>query len=129
MKKTREMITETGLNPEKMIGDGACGTGDNRQQLKEMGIQLVAPPHPQTISEDLANGNFTHDPEKQTLTCPAKITTAKKNYNENSQAWIYSFPEEACQACELKDTCTNKQEWTYHFSEQILPGTDGSTGL
>jgi len=80
-----------------MIGDKAYGTRENRHQLKEMGIQLVAPPYPQTISEDLANGNFTHDPEKQTVTCPVGITTNKKTYNENSQAWIYIFPKEACQ--------------------------------
>lgn len=109
MENTQEIVTETGLNPEKMIGDGAYGTGDNRQQLKEMGIQLVAPPHPQTISEELANGNFSYDPEKQTVKCPAGITTAKKTYNENSETFIYRFPKETCQACELKDACTKNK--------------------
>ncbi len=103
-ENAREMVIETGLTPEKMLGDGAYGTGDNRQKLKEMGIQLVAPPHPQAISEDLASGNFSYDPEKQTVKCPAGITTAKKTYNENSQAWVYRFPKEACCVCELKCT-------------------------
>jgi len=53
---------------------------------------LVAPFHPQSISEDLVNGNFSYDPEKQTVKCLAGITTAKKTYNENSQAWVYRFP-------------------------------------
>lgn len=106
VENTQEMVAETGLAPEKMIGDGAYGTGDNRQQLKEMGIQLVAPPHPQSISADLVNGNFSFDPEEQTVKCPAGITTAKRTYSENSQAFIYRFPKEACGTCELRDACT-----------------------
>ncbi|MQL54031.1 transposase, partial [Desulfofundulus thermobenzoicus] len=109
VEKTQEVVTETGLKPEKMFGDKAYGTGENRQQLKEMGIQLVAPLHPQAISEDLARGNFTYDSEKQTVTCPAGITTDKRTYHENSQAWIYRFPKEACQACELRETCTKNK--------------------
>ena len=109
VENTREIVSKAGLTPEKMIGDGAYGTGDNRQQLKEMGIQLVAPPRPQSLSEDLVNGKFSYDPEKQTVKCPAGITTAKKTYNENSQAFIFRFPKEACQTCELKDACTKNK--------------------
>jgi len=38
VENTQEIVIETGLTPEKMLGDGAYGTGENRQQLKEMGI-------------------------------------------------------------------------------------------
>jgi len=76
-----------------MLADGIYGTGENRQQLKEMGIQLVSPPHPKTISQELASGRFTYDPEKESVTCPAGVTTTKKTYNAHSEAFVLRFPK------------------------------------
>lgn len=108
-ENTREMISKTGLEPTKMLADGIYGTGENRQQLKEMGIQLVAPPHPQTISQELASGQFTYDPEKEAITCPAGVTTTKKTYNAHSEAFVFRFHQEACSNCRLKDSCTSNK--------------------
>jgi transposase len=104
-ENTAEMVTKAGLKPEKMIGDGAYGTGDNRQQLKEMGIFLVAPHHPQTISEDL--------PKEACRACELKDACTKnkngrtisvnKHYQVQMEALEYSKTEEY--KLEIKKRC------------------------
>jgi IS5 family transposase len=106
VKETKE---EAGLNPEKMLADGIYGTGENRRALRKENCQLVAPPHPKAIAEDLANGKFIHNPQEETVTCPAGITTAHKTYNAESESWIYRFPKEACNNCSLKQDCTKNK--------------------
>ncbi len=99
---------ENSSKPSKITGDTHYGSAENRYQMLQRGITIVAP-----IKEDfnptglLSQDNFVLD--KMGVTCPAGNRTMISNYNEKEGTTIFYFKKEICKQCSLKDQCT-KQE-------------------
>ena len=101
-----------GIMPKKLIGDTAYSDGAYRKALKKHGTQMVAPQRtksPRTLAV-LPKRMFDYDPEKETVTCPAGVTTRSYFMETNKQARVYHFPMTKCGPCELKTQCTNEKE-------------------
>ena len=91
-----------------MRGDTHYGSAENRFQMLQRGITVVAPIqkgfNPTGL---LSQEKFVVD--KTGVTCPAGNRTMNSNYNEKEGTTIFNFKKEICSQCLLKDKCT-KQE-------------------
>ena len=100
--------TENSSKPPKVNGDNHYGSAENRFQMLQRGITVVAP-----IQKDsnptglLAQDKFILD--KTGVTCPAGNRTMISKYNEKEGTTIFYFKREICSQCVLKNKCT-KQE-------------------
>jgi IS5 family transposase len=99
---------ENSSKMQKIRGDTHYGCAENRFQMLQRGITVVAP-----IQEGfnptglLSQEKFVVD--KTGVTCPAGNRTMISNYNEKEGTTIFYFKKEICSQCLLKDQCT-KQE-------------------
>ena len=105
-----EAKVNTGLTPPKILADGQYTTVANFQGTRARNLELVG-----NIKEQVnPKGGYTldsfhYDPVKQTLTCPAKVVTAKTYRSESTNATIFCFPQDNCNACSLKEKCTKSE--------------------
>src|SRR5659263_668253 len=94
--------------PSKIADDTHYGSAENRYQMSQRGITIVAP-----IKEDFnPTGLYSQEKfvlDKTGVTCPAGNRTMISNYNEKEGTTIFYFKKEICQQCSLKNQCT-KQE-------------------
>jgi transposase len=99
---------ENRYKPPKMRGDTHYGSAENRYQMLQRGITVVAP-----IQKGLnPTGLLSQDKfilDKTGVTCPAGNRTMISNYNEMEGTSIFYFKKEICSQCLLKNKCT-KQE-------------------
>lgn len=101
--------------PEILVGDGAFGTGENRQYFKAKECTLVAPLRGQENRTKLfPKSKFKWD--DHTVTCPAGKTTEKFTENKKSKCYAYRFSKTDCQSCPLKCQCTTGQFRTVSIS-------------
>ena len=101
--------------PEILVGDGAFGTGENRQYFKAKECTLVAPLRGQENRTKLfPKSKFKWD--DHTVTCPAGKTTEKFTENKKSKCYAYRFSKTDCQPCPLKCQCTTGQFRTVSIS-------------
>jgi IS5 family transposase len=100
--------TENSSKPQKIRGDTHYGSAENRFQMLQRGITVVAP-----IQKDFnPTGLLSQDKfilDKTGVTCPSGNRTMISNYNEKEGTTIFYFKKEICNQCLLKDRCT-KQE-------------------
>ncbi len=102
---------ENSSKPSKIAGDTHYGSAENRYQMSQRGITIVAP-----IKEDfnptglLAQEKFVLD--KIGVTCPAGNRTMISNHNEKDGTTTFYFKKEICQQCVLKDQCTKQERRT-----------------
>jgi IS5 family transposase len=100
--------TENSSKPLKIRGDTHFGSAENRFQMSQRGITVVAP-----IREDFnPTGLLSQDKfilDKTGITCPAGNRTMISNYNKKEGTTTFYFKKEFCSLCSLKDQCT-KQE-------------------
>jgi IS5 family transposase len=100
--------TENRSKPSKMRGDTHYGSAENRYQMLQRGITVVAP-----IQKGLnPTGLLSQEKfvvEKTGVTCPAGNRTMLLNYNEKEGTTVFNFKKEICSQCLLKNKCT-KQE-------------------
>lgn len=96
------------VSPTAVVADSAYGYGYHRRELKEQGIELVAPL--QGVNDNhtgLYTSNlFPYDPQAKTVTCPNAVVTSKGNYNKQLKGVQYQFAEETCKPCALRQQCT-----------------------
>jgi len=103
-----EQKRDYGLNPEKIIGDAAYGSGLNRRLVNEYGTQVIAP----VFNKAHENGElypksmFKYDQEKGTVTCPKGMKTYKSTYDRKRAYTVYYFPAQVCDACDCQEKCT-----------------------
>src|SRR5660398_179206 len=99
---------ENSSKPSKIAGDTHYGSAENRYQMSQRGITIVAP-----IKEDFnPTGLYSQEKfvlDKTGVTCPPGNRTMISNYNEKEGTTIFYFTKEICQQCSLKNQCT-KQE-------------------
>lgn len=87
----------------KFIGDTHYGSGNNRQQMADQKIELVAPPSEKVKVQKLIDEGFAINQEHTTLTCPMNRTFSKYNDVENGRT--FSLPQGKCKSCSRFSQC------------------------
>ena len=107
------------LKPEKMRGDGAYGTIDNRREFEEMGIQLVAPEKTSHNKGEFPKKRFNFDEANWSVTCPAGKKTTKSYYNKAARSNIFHFDKNQCGPCPYRKKCTKGAFRTVSIHEDL----------
>ena len=95
------------LNPTKLIGDGAYGSGLNRHLVADYGVQLVAPVQERNHVQDIyPKRMFKFDEARNVITCPMGAESFKTTYNQKRCDTSYYFPRQVCEDCVNQDRCT-----------------------
>jgi transposase len=109
MKREEECV---GLLPKELLCDGAYGSADVRADLGELGVRVVAKMRPLTDSKHFRKDEFEIDlvanNGEGSITCPAGVTTT--DFRMARDGWyrpvkLFRFSQEACDRCELKESC------------------------
>jgi transposase len=117
---------QSGLAVERVIADGAYGSGDNRADSQERAMDLVSP---LAVAADaaVAKANFTIDAQANTVTCPQghTITTYKAITDDQGRPTkTFTFDRATCEACPLFTRCvrskTQGRTITLHYHEALL---------
>lgn len=98
-----------GLVPPKVIGDTAYGDGEYRKNLKENGIEVVAPLRAaNTRTRNIfPKSMFKYDEEQGTLSCPKGIVTKEAYWDQAKGIKMFHFPMTKCNICPVQKQCTN----------------------
>jgi IS5 family transposase len=104
-------MTANGSKPEKVVGDTHYGSAENRFQMLQRGITLVAP-----LKEDSnPTGLFSQDKfslDETGISCPAGNRTMISNLSEKEGTTTFYFKKEICGQCVLKNRCTKQERRT-----------------
>lgn len=109
MPTIERVEAQTGVTVERVIGDGAYGSGDNRAACAEYGghaIDLVSPisqPHDPEVHKSA----FQIEPEAQRAICPQGcIATGKARKDKRGRPILtFTFARADCEACPLFTRC------------------------
>ena len=96
---------------ERVIADGAYGTGDNRAACAARGTDLVSPLAVRPNS-DLAKTAFTIDLNANRVTCPQGQTTTCQRLTHDDfgrRVPAFFFDRPTCEACPLFKRCVHSQ--------------------
>jgi transposase len=98
---------------ERVIGDGAYGSGKNRAACAERDepIDLVSPLAKPSDAE-VHKSAFQIDLEAQTTTCPQGHTvTGKPGPKQDGRpTWLFAFPRAICEACPFFERCVRSKK-------------------
>jgi transposase len=102
-----------GVTVERIIGDGAYGSGANRAACalhQEQPVDLVAP-LAQPDDPDVDKSAFAMDLASQTATCPQghTVTAQAGSPKLGLPTLRFSFPRATCEACPLFKRCVKSQ--------------------
>jgi hypothetical protein len=103
----------TGATVERIIGDGAYGSGDNRAACADFpghAVDLVAPlSEPQDAA--VAKAAFSLDLKNRTATCPQGQTTTGQPAKDARGREIvsFTFARAQCEACRLFQRCVHSR--------------------
>lgn len=104
---------ETAVTVERVLGDGAYGSGKNRAACAERDepIDLISP-LAQPCDPEVHKSAFKIDLEAQTATCPQGHTITGKPgpKQDGRQTWLFSFPRATCEACPLFERCVRSKK-------------------
>lgn len=106
-------------------GDGAYGTGDNRAEFAEKGIDLMSP-----LAESqgrLGKRHFQIDLENHHVTCPQGCTTSQWKWvkdQKKRKVRRFRFPEAICLNCPRHQECVGERKASrtiiLHYHESHL---------
>jgi len=103
--------TQAQVTVDRVIADGAYGTGDNRAACLARGIDLVAP-LAVPAQPDLAKTAFAIDLTAGTVTCPQGQTTARQRPSHDDfgrRVPAFFFERATCEACPLFNRCVHSK--------------------
>jgi len=104
---------EAGLTVQRVIGDGAYGSGENRAACAEHRepVDLVAPVA-RPDDPEVAKSAFAINLEAKTATCPQGHTvTARAGSAKLGQPTLrFNFPRATCEACPLFKRCVRSKK-------------------
>jgi hypothetical protein len=111
---TVERVEElTGATVERVIGDGAYGSGDHRANCADFPGHPVALVAPVSEPKDaaVAKSAFTLDLPKRTATCPQGRTTLGQPAKDGRGREIlsFTFARAQCEACPLFQRCVHSR--------------------
>jgi transposase len=99
------------LHPRRVVADAKYGTGENLRGLAERGIRAYMPlAEYDRSSPFFRQQDFTYDPEGDRYTCPGGVPLTYRGDNFVTGVRIYQAPTAACQACPLRERCTESKE-------------------
>lgn len=105
--------SETEVTVERVVGDGAYGSGKNRATCAERDepIDLVSP-LARPSDPEVHKSAFNIDLETQTAICPQGHTTSGKRSSEQDgrPTWLFTFSRETCEACPLFQRCVRSEK-------------------
>lgn len=99
---------------ERVIGDGAFGSGENRDACakyrEDDPIDLVAPVA-KPANPEVHKSAFEIDLEAETATCPQDHTvTGKPGSKDGRPTLLFTFPRATCELCPLFEQCVRSKE-------------------
>jgi hypothetical protein len=105
---------QTGVTVERVIGDGAYGSGKNRAACDNYpghAVDLVSP-LAQPSDPEVDKSAFDIDLDTLTATCPQGHTvTGQRGGKQNGQQlWLFAFPRATCEACPLFKRCVRSKK-------------------
>jgi transposase len=117
------------LHPQRAIGDSTYGTVDNIRALEEAGIRAYVPlsdvgKRPGFFGPEA----FTYDAEHDVYTCSSGTVLRFRGNHYAARARAYQAPASACNACPIKERCTDSQKgriFTRSFDEEYLDRVRG----
>ena len=103
---------EAKVTVERVIGDGAYGSGKNRAACAERDefVDLISP-LAKPSDPEVHKSAFQIDLEPQTATCPQGHTvTGKPGPKQDGRpTWLFTFPRATCEACPLFERCVRSK--------------------
>ena len=118
--------TQAEVTVERVIADGAYGTGDNRADCLARDIELVSP-LAVSANPDLAKTAFTIDLTAGTVTCPhGQMTRHHRPSHDDAGRRVsaFFFERATCEACPLFDRCvrskTHGRSIVLNYHEALL---------
>jgi transposase len=117
------------LHPKRAIGDSTYGTVDNIRALEEAGVRAYVPlsdvgKRPGFFGPEA----FTYDAEQDVYTCPSGSVLRFRGNHYAARARAYQAPASACNACPIKERCTDSRKgriFTRSFDEPYLDRVRG----
>jgi len=100
----------TGVSVEQMLGDGAYGSGANREACAARNVDLLAPVS-QPADPVVDKSAFQIDLKQQTATCPQGHTViGKPGSRQHGQPTLqFTFGRATCEACPLFQRCVKSK--------------------
>lgn len=106
-----QVENQADVTVERVIADGAYGTGNNRADCLARDIDLVSP-LAVPANPDLAKTAFTIDLAAGTVTCPHGQTTSHQRSSHDDfgrRVPAFFFERATCEACPLFARCVHSQ--------------------
>jgi transposase len=128
MPTIERVEAHTGAMVERVIADGAYGSGDNRAacaDYPEYGIDLVSPMR-RPPDPEIHKSAFEIDLEHEHATCPHGHTATgkKRKDSQGEQVLSFTFDRSDCEACPLFSRCVRSKKAgrsvTTHRHETLL---------
>jgi len=99
---------------ERVIGDGAYGSGKNRVACATYpghAVDLVSP-LAQPSDPEVDKSAFDINLDAQTATCPQghTVTGQPGGKHDGQQMWLFTFPRATCEACPLFQRCVRSKK-------------------
>jgi hypothetical protein len=117
---------EQGVKVERVIGDGAFGSGDNRAACAKDGIELVSP-LAEPSEPEVAKSAFAIDVERRSATCPKGHQAVGCQTVKDAQGRAvlsFTFARDVCERCELFERCVHSKargrSVRTHYHEVLL---------
>jgi transposase len=113
MPTIERVEAETEVVAERVIGDGAFGSGENRAACADYeahSIDLVSP-LAQPRDAAVAKSAFQIDLQARTATCPQGHTVSSRSGagKKGETTLQFTFPRATCEACVLFERCVRSQ--------------------
>ena len=104
---------EAKVTVERVIGDGAYGSGKNRAACadRHKPIDLVSP-LAKPSDPEVHKSAFQIDLEAQTATCPQGHTVSGKPGPKQDErpTWLFTFPRPTCETCRSFEPCVRSKK-------------------
>jgi hypothetical protein len=114
MPTIKRVEAQAGVEVERVIGDGAYGSGKNRAACAEYepeAIDLVSP-LARPSDPEVHKSAFKIDLDKETATCPRghKSEGQTGSRRDGKPTLRFSFPRATCEACDLFERCVRSKQ-------------------
>ena len=108
----RRTEAQTGVTVERVIADGAYGSGQNLKACAERDrpIDLLTPCQ-RAADPEVHKSNFQIDLQAKTATCPEGHTVSGRDWRDRQGRPIlgFPFPRKICETCRLFDRCVRSK--------------------
>jgi len=109
----RRTEAQTGVTVERVLGDGAYGSGQNLEacaQRADHPIDLLTPRR-RPADPEVDKSAFEIDSESKTATCPQGVTVSGRDRHdsEGRPFLLFRFPRDRCEACPLFQRCVRSK--------------------